>query len=241
MRESIVVFTIDDGYIQDYTTTYNEFRKRGLYATSYLNGGLMGAGRNDTVRMSWVHARGLKSKGWDLQCHNFNHTSFENLTDLEVEQSLINNANVMAEQGIGIPEHHALAYGSCTPNQLNLVLEHRKTARKIELREDNIVKYIDYTYEEIYHEKSWHANPMDVQSDTHYQKIIQAIDNVEGTGKVCIFYFHFVMPEGEIDPNRYWFINLNYLKSILDYVLTKKIRVMTISEMWNHVEQELTQ
>ena len=120
-----IILTFDDGYEEDFTTTYPFLKSKGIRATSYLI-------TNDIGKkgyLSWDQVRTMAEDGWDFQCHTFTHQNLKSLSDKEIERELKLSENEFIKHSLPVPEHMAHPYGKRSDRTRSAVSKRRKSAR----------------------------------------------------------------------------------------------------------------
>jgi inositol phosphorylceramide mannosyltransferase catalytic subunit len=119
------IITFDDGYIEDYTTTFPLFKKHNIKGTSFVS-------TNDIGKrgyISWDEMKEMKEYGWDFQCHTHNHADLSSLTPEEIEREFRIVNNEFMRHSMEIPEYHAFPFGRYNDDVLKIIAKYRKKGR----------------------------------------------------------------------------------------------------------------
>ena len=106
------VITLDDGYVDNYTTAFPIMKKYGFTATvfmitSYING---------EGFMSWSQLKDLVANGWEIEGHTANHPYLSKM-DPETALSELKSSKELLEKGLGQPvDFFAYPYGDLNAN-----------------------------------------------------------------------------------------------------------------------------
>ena len=224
-RKPIIVFTTDDFFTTDYTILYDQMRRRGWLWTAYVVGGRVGRGQLRGAYGDWGHLERLAQSGVDIQCHTLNHIDLSTLTRQEVADEISGNTDRLMRRGFAKPEHHALPFGGYNQMVLDEVLKQRKTVRHTGASSNDW-----NTYEEVQSGilKGLRA---DIKDDVYFETVKQGIDNAIANNGVLVLYHHEIM-KGMIPDYK---VMLGYLIKLHDYVESKGISVMTMSEAYDYV------
>lgn len=220
-KKPIVVFSMDDGLMTDYTKVYPIFNKRGIRGTSYVTTSLHENTTNGSF-MRKPYLKMLKENGWDIQCHFHEHVQLTTLTQQEIVDSLEKVNEELNSFGIGIPEHHAYPYGSYNAEVQNALKPYRKTGRLIGHTSTSYAQIQNNPYQIV-------ACNMDIQNETDFERIIGVIDNVINTDEIVVLFFH------NVQVNESTSVTEDYLTRIVDYVINTKTSIMTFKEMYDYV------
>jgi len=120
-----VILTFDDGYEEDYTTTYPILKERGIVATSYIV-------TNDIGKkgyLSWDQIKIMAKDGWDFQCHTHNHRDIRELKEKQIIEELKMVENEFLRHSMPIPKHTTYPYGKENNKARNAISQRRISAR----------------------------------------------------------------------------------------------------------------
>lgn len=228
----IICMTTDDGFISDYIYAYPRLRKKGYMLTSYIMANY--PDQHLPYYASWSHWKMLHERGWDIQCHSFNHERLSTLTDAELREDMEKQDQGFIDAGLPIPDHHAVPFGDIRDEQANIILEYRKTLRAGMYRTEHFDSNHDgayNTYEQVKSRK-FGVLGFDMQTESQFENFKTQVDKAIENNGIFVWYFHMVLPDG--DPQSMG-IYISYLEKALDYIEESGIRVMTITEMYDYV------
>lgn len=104
-----LVLTFDDGWDSVYSEAYAYMEPRGLVATAYINGVYI----DEANRMTLANLRTLRTNGWSLGNHTYNHTNLTTLaTQAEMEDEIQLGEDFLVSNGLtGAHKHFAYPNG----------------------------------------------------------------------------------------------------------------------------------
>lgn len=225
LRKPILAITFDDGFKTDLDVAYPILRARGVRGTSYIIGSRPGT---DPRYMTWEEIKQLKYDGWGIECHTYDHIRLADATDQEIHEQMQLNNQAFLANGLPTPRHHALPYGSGSLDSrvYNIIMQYRKTCRKIGSYSDPFNTYSGINFATL------NAQTSDIRDnnvsliETRKAQIDQLVED-RGIG----IWFSHEMVEGagdyESEPE-YW-------TEIIDYALEKDVQFVTIEELYRAV------
>jgi len=226
MRKDIgkLVISFDDGELTDYTIAHKELRRRGLAGCSYVFGGRIPG----TGKLLWSHARAMKAKGHEIECHGYLHRSRQNMTAQEIISDMLNNNDAFVSGNLSAPQHHALPFGWYNSEVLDATNPYRKTIRTTS---GSSASYPVNTKESFETDKVLHAKSFDCSTEDDFNEVKDYLDFVEANLVVGIIFGHTIVNE----PEPYKGLESYFVKT-LDYILEKKIEVISIERVIDALE-----
>lgn len=228
-NEPLLVWTMDDAFLSDYTTVYPLLSANGIKGTSFVATDWVGG----KGFCSWEQLKEMKASGmWDLQGHTHTHPMLGLKDEARIRQEMETvNAEFIA-QGLEPPEHHAYPFGSSSAISEPIVAEYRKTQRltgAYRKHTNNREDIISSPYGVL------KGVSIDTQDDDRLALVKDVITWGNNTGKVIILYHHRVVSE----PDGYAYqISEHYLNEIVEHVKATGIRSVTLPEMYNIVYEQ---
>ena len=209
--------TFDDGRATDHTIAYPEMRARGVRGTSYLIG--------SRVSYDWNVWRRMWLDGWDVQCHSYVHVNLTNLTEAELHADIQTQNTKFVAERLPVPEHHAYPFGAYNATVRSVISEYRKTQRHTGYDLGSVMSWDEVEYDAI---KSLHA---DITTEEKMTQIRDAIDLTKDETGILVTYTHSIVDE-VTDSSQCLRV---YFMEMLEYALSKGLRFVTISELYNLV------
>lgn len=231
----ILIFTFDDGMDTD-VLAYHLMAKRGLRGTAYINAGrkiTTGKYQNQIPQnyppLDWVKMRWLKSRGWDVQCHSYYH---DNMSTYSV-QDTINDMDLQnqafLEQELGEPKHIAYPYGQRNQDVLNVLSSYRLTGRRAGGIESDMASIDDFLNTPL----ELPSISGDVNNQTEADRIMERIDELESSNqKIMILMLHSIFQTENFSGVGLY---QNHFEQILDYAVSKKIDILTMSQAYENI------
>ena len=218
-QEAIIAITFDDGARSDYMIAYWEMEKRGMRGTSYVNTSSIGGG----AKLTWLMIKNMLRDGWAVECHTHTHARLTDLTEQQIRDELEAVDTEFAAQGLDVPEHHAYPYLSHDATVRSVVAEYRDTARRggAGLQGYNDIDYTQMTAKAAY---------LEVDADLDVIKGI--IDTAVAEDKILILYTHSI--HDSVFPSGGCLTHL--FVEMLEYIKNKRVRVVTIPQLYDYVE-----
>jgi len=216
---AICVFSFDDGRVTDYKM-FQEFRKRGIPGTSFINGS-----RNiGDAYMTWAQMRIMeRHELWNIECHSYEHVQLGNLTTAQVAEQMENNNQMFISRGLSIPTHHAYPFGNFNADTKSVVEQYRSTTRRTEGGRE----YPINSRAEIKDGISVWACGSDLKSQTSLSIAKSRIDYAIDNKAIIIFYGHGQAQDSDTPA----YGNMHLLLDLVDYALTKNIRIGTMDDV----------
>lgn len=122
-RSGLVTFMCDDGQVTDYTRFYEKvFKPTGTPCSICLVTSRIG---NDAKYLTWEQARELKEAGWTVCSHTHNHEYCNQLSNSDLEATLLNSKNLLKENKLDY-EYFVIPYGESNNNVINYARKHYK-------------------------------------------------------------------------------------------------------------------
>lgn len=118
----IICISFDDGYEGDYLHSYPILQSRGIRATYFVHGELLGQpGWNDNMRMNAEQVKEIADGGHEIGCHTLDHSNLTELTISEVIENLKQNKAIL--EGItGKPViSHAYPWGATNGEIISVI------------------------------------------------------------------------------------------------------------------------
>jgi peptidoglycan/xylan/chitin deacetylase (PgdA/CDA1 family) len=119
-----VVFSFDDGFLDNYTAGLPLFSSKGVGFTVYLPTNMI----NDINGLTPVQLQEMVANDIDVQCHG-DHSVLTTKTDGEIATIMTNTNAAFVAAGIPSPEHHCYSAGAFDDRCQNAILNYRKTGR----------------------------------------------------------------------------------------------------------------
>lgn len=211
MGEAMLALTFDDGFKTDLTIAMQEQLNRGWDAkgTSYIISSASSSGR-----LTPQEILQMIDQGWDIQCHTHTHPIDPSLPGHTSDQLHyeMQEVNKFFNQTLGIPspEHHAYPGGGNTKLVHNVLKRYRKTMRGTQ-------PFF------ITDKPDWHELPtFPLGTPDTLQGVKDAIDVCIKYGLSMTTYTHEI---NTVDREETY-------RAVLDYVAEKKIKLVTLSEMY---------
>ena len=224
----ILVLAFDDGFETDYSKVFQMFKEKGIRGTSFINGGHINGGEGRTRRLSVPQMKELLINGWDIQCHYFTHPRLSELNEQEIREQLEANNQFFIDNDLPLPEHSAYPYGDYSIEARDISKDYRKTLRRI-----NSATGLPYnTYEGIDF-YNLNARGTDIREDNieRLQERKEDIDSTVENNGILIFFSHeFSETAGDYETNP------DYYEELIDYAISKGMRIMTMKEMYNFLK-----
>lgn len=220
----IMVFTFDDGYIDNDIITKDIFISRGKTYTQYLQTGLSTYLTVDN-KLSDAQVNELIAAGIDIQCHTNSHPNLTTLTEAQIlaEYDAVNA--YFAARGWALPKHTAYPGYATDANVKAYTAAKRLSGRfRGNTRFDETV--------------DWFAIPSYsiniAKNDATALAAIKTAMDTLATTKLCITVNgHRVYNDADAEPLAGNSIQKSYLEDIVDYAETKGILVLTISQLYD--------
>lgn len=228
IKQPLLVLSFDDGFKTDLDIVYPMLKERGISGTSFINGGHVGNNGGIQRRMSWEDIKFLKQNNWDTQCHYLTHPHLNDLTDQEIIEELEDNTQAFLDNGLPAPEHTAYPYGEHSSRVRDVSKDFRKSLRRI-----NPSGGTPYnTWEDIdFYNLSARGTDIRDANIERLEERKQDIDlTVENNG-ILIFFSHEFVEDAEIYETE-----PAYYEELIDYAISKGIKFVTISEMYDLVQ-----
>jgi peptidoglycan/xylan/chitin deacetylase (PgdA/CDA1 family) len=233
MRKPIVVFTSDDGYLTDYTLMHKEFRRRGLSGTNFLVGANADTMKAD--RINWELVRTMVEKGWDYQCHSYNHVYFDTITPTVTQNEMTANNQAYTNKGLSAPKHTAYPGGRINDANRSVILQNRETSR---FARYELTPKAYNTYEEAAAGVDIVGIACDIQTENRFTEIKSAVNETIANNGILVLYWHGVTPTGRT-PATVYEITQEYMNELLDYIADTNAQVMNYSEMCDYAKNNV--
>lgn len=220
IKGGALAITFDDANSSDMTVGMQAMLDRGLPAkgTSYIIGSYIG----NPNRLTQTDLIDMIAQGWDIQCHSFYHTlggpnggmtgmtAQELIDDMKLQNDFFEN-----EIGIPAPQHHAYPGGASSQMMHNIMGRYRKSFRTTQAQ--FFSKGVDK-----YRIPAFSFEGVTVEKIEEYKTLIDY--SVENNLPLTVF-IHDLYTEDRISA----------YGQILDHIVESKIKLMTITEMYNSV------
>ncbi len=201
-----VVFTFDDGQIQDYTVMKPLFESYGYKATSFIVTGRIGLENY----MTTDQLKELHQAGFEIASHSISHPAMATMTEAQIENELVNSKLTLNK--LGFPANNfAFPNGSVSYLAKRLTRKYYKSAS---LYNGNVkINTIPISNTEVSRVAlgSWFDGP-DLNTCTGYYKL--KIDEAISKNGLCVFAIHPYAMRDDAAQMGYLVDTLNYCQSI---------------------------
>ena len=224
--EPLIVFTIDDAYLTDYTIAFPLFEQYGIKGTSFAVPSWVGTSRY----CDWSHLREMSSSDfWDVQCHTYTHRLMGELSEAELRLEFEDTTSAFEANGLPKPKHLAYPYGSHSQLSLDVAKEYRLTQRgtgrlKSGGNQRQQIKLNPYHF--------IRATSVDMETEEQFSEIKKAIQWGVDTGKVMVLYCHQV--KNVVNGYQYNILEY-YLIELVKFIASLGVRTLTISELYDEL------
>lgn len=228
LRKPMIAIEFDDGYKTDFDIAYPILRARGIKATSFIIGSK--PDNDDPRYMSWDEIKQLKYEGgWDIGCHTYDHLRLADQTDEEIHRQLQLNSEAFQAQGMMVPRHFALPFGSGSLDSrvIDIVMQYRKSCRKIGAFSDSFSAYADINFSAL------NAKGTDIYAgNTNLIAERKAeVDQIIANRGIGIWFSH----EMKYSDAQQYETLVEYWTEIIDYALEKDVQFVTMEELYRYV------
>lgn len=213
----LVVITLDDGRMTDYTNAFRIAQKYNIPLTHYIYIKALGC----PTYMTWDEVETLYRAGNDIECHSYNHHDLTTLPDdiIRAEYEAVNLAFV--SHGLPEPRHTAYPYEWHDTRVRSITSDFRDTGRSA-----------TYLGNEILTPNSCDTRWFELQAfglhNLSVANVKRLIDNAISEDKVVIFFSHIISdsptPEG---------LSCIDFEEICQYIESVNIEAVTISELYS--------
>jgi peptidoglycan/xylan/chitin deacetylase (PgdA/CDA1 family) len=212
-----VIFTFDDGGETLYDEAFSYMSGYNMKGVGYLCKDFIGG--VGIVTLSEMAE--MYSAGWDMANHSVSHTNFTTLTQAQIEAELLNNATYLENNGFPRAARHvAYPFGDYDADTLAAM-----SATDMLTGRNVLSGLLPFPLTDAYELTCFNCH----NTITLAQAITQ-IDNTISQNKVIIFLLHNITASPGADD---W--SISKFQSLIDYVSTADISVITMSEYYNGV------
>ena len=229
----IVVFTFDDGAIQDLTIMKPLFDEFGYKGVSYITTGFTGTTKNNVTYMNERQLLELYKAGWELGGHTENHVQLGQSNEKTIEYELMTCKHKLEKLGIKV-NNFAYPFGSNNNLSQRLALKYFKTATLFNANRNRINIPISKEALERKALGSYFDTPTEKFpiTDTFEGYYKPWIDDAINNNTMTIFCLHsWAMYENETQ--------MNYLRQTLQYCKDNNVSVMTLNEALEYYDNKL--
>lgn len=216
--QPLMVITIDDGFENDYTVLYPEFKKRNIGATSFIVPDWID-NRIGFLNLDQINE--MKDL-WDFQCHTLEHPRLAEQMNTEIHRQFQGVDDWFEQNGLEKPEHHAYPYGSHNNEVIEIGKNYRKSLRKIGQHSSlyNTPSNMDWY--------SVNAKSIDDLTDEQIEVRKEELKEVIRNGGLHVVVTHKIMEE----PNGTYQTKLSHLLDIVDTFTRWGGKVVTMSQAY---------
>ncbi len=210
-----VAITIDDGWDSDYYKAYREMSKRGMKGTSYIVTGDVGK----AGKLTWPQIKTMLNGGWAVECHTHNHPHLPRLSKAEIHAEMKNVNGAFTEQGLAVPRHHAYPFGARNTTADEVIRLYRDTVRGVS------GKHVK--------PNCWRlpGTVINLHTEKDLNAVKGYIDKTIANKASSVLLFHQIV---DTAPSKYASLASLFVR-MLDYIKTKRIRVVTIPQLYRRV------
>ena len=209
-----VTLSFDDGSEDQYYNGWMELKKRGMkgvfnIVTTWLD--------TNWYIKTWQLLE-MQSDGCEIASHSHTHRYFETLSEAEIRYECETSKNILESKGLVVTDF-VYPGGSGNESIDVIVAEYYRTGRY-----GWGYMTMPYTNFHIYGGTSYSST--DKEDVDNYKGVI---DLVASTGEWVLLYFHSI-PDIQTSDEE---ISVTAFAEVLDYIITKGVRVITMSEAQN--------
>ena len=214
----LCVITFDDGYSSQYGA-YTYMASKGIRGTIYVITDLIGH-RGSLTYLTLEQLHEIYNAGWDIGSHTDSHPDMTNLTEQQSEEHIEKAYDYLILYGFTRSAHHfAYPFGAYNDKAITaLQAQGVLTARTV-----------DGGYETL----PYNMFRLKAQGGNNVTLTRSYIDSAMASGKTVFLIFH-VLTEGTPQNNDEY--KLSDFHDIIDYIVKKKLKCMTISEWYNYAQ-----
>lgn len=212
IKQPLVAFVLDDGYVQDRTVLYPIFSSKGHVANSAIITSLIG----DTGKLSQSQILELQAAGWEIISHTVTHPDLRTLSAGDLHDELADSKSALEAFGCVV---NSLCYPQGYYN--DAVVAETLTQYRAGLRS---VSYFPTTKGFVLYPIDWGRLERYASADYSGSQWIEQIGLASDTWKnaALIFYSHgLYMDEA----------NQTALSNLLDYMNTVGLKMKTINQI----------
>lgn len=224
--EPLIVYTIDDAYLTDYTIAFPLAQQYGIKGTSFAVGNWTGGGRF----CDWSQLKEMQeSPNWDVQGHTTTHRNLATLSEQEIRAEFEGVNQIFQANGLEPPQHTAYPYGGNNTLVRQIGSEYRKFQR-LTGRYEGGLNTRDFILNSPY--GVINGMSVDMQDDDEFERIKSAIQWGINTGKIIVIYHH----EIKQAPDDYQYsINLYHLEKLYEFIAESGVRTLTMTELYDEL------
>jgi len=222
-----MVFTFDDGYDNNYTIGKGIFDASGKKFTTYINTG----GTYVTLpKMSDAQITEMINSGFDMQCHTNTHPHLPTLTEEQiiVEYDAVNT--YFSSRGWVKPKHTAYPFYNTDASVKLTTAQKRLSGRKdgnTTFNETNV---------------DWFELPslsinISKNDSVTLASVKTKMNNLSATLNCMTVNGHHFYEDSDNEPSIGNSIQRSYMEELLAYADTKKISVITMSQLYDRLIQ----
>lgn len=202
----LLVLNFDDGGSSQYVA-FEDLVAQGEKATFYLISNAIGTGSN----LTWAQVQTMLAAGMDIQCHTYDHTNLQTLTEAQVYAEYDDLDAQFVANGIPAAHHTSYPYGLCGGSVQAYTATRRLTARTV--NQGYVLPNTTKTYMPAY--------PMDAATD--YEALKAAMLVAQGQKWAILAYGHGI-GGSQIPRDKF--------NEIIDYAQSIGMTIATVSEMY---------
>lgn len=214
LTKGAVMFTFDDGHETVYTQAKPMMDEHGLSGTAFVITDTIG----NAGKMTLDNLKTLQALGWDISSHTVNHLYFNETPMDEIDYQLSQSKRWLIDNGFGSSAGHLATPGGQFDNEiLELIKKYYKTHRTV--MEKHEVYPTDDTYT---------LKIRNIVNTTTLATVQGWVDSAVANNSLLILCLHYIMDPADTSTK----ILPSTFQSIVDYVASSNINVVTMSEMF---------
>lgn len=225
VNNPILVFSFDDGYEDNYTILNDVMIAKNKKWTLYLATDYTSI----YTLLTPAQVTEMIADGVDVQCHTSTHPDLTTLTESQVLEQYDLVDAFFAEQGWAAPIHTAYPGGSESANVRSWTATKRTTGR--------LVNGLDFIETVSLMQISSLSINIDKDDSAALNSVKARMDTMAANKTFLTFFGHKVYQDADPDPFEGNSTQISYVEELLDYADTLEIRVLTMSELYDFMQQ----
>lgn len=229
----IVVFTFDDGAVEDINLMKPLFDEFGYKFTTYIVPNFVGTTQNGLDYMNKTQLKELYDDGHEIGSHTMNHLSMSSVSEEVVDYEMRESKKVLTEWGFEV-NNFSYPFGQRNNLSGKIALKYFRTAtlfnsaitpvtipiKKVELERKSLGSYPDYT-----------TSTFPV-TDTFQDYYKYWVDDAINNNRLTVFALHpWKMPNDTVQ--------MGYLRDVLQYCKDNNVSVMTLNKALDYFDNQL--
>lgn len=229
----IVVFTFDDGGLQDYTVMKPLFDEFGYKPTTYIVPNFVGKTIGTVEYMSKAQITELYNDGWEIASHTMNHLAMGSSSAEVIEYEMAESKRVLESWGFE-PNNFAYPYGSKSNLSGKIARKYYRTATLFmsEIKPNTVpIQKVDLERKAMgsYYDIPTTSYPItDTFSDYYKYWVDDALTN----NNLTIFALHPWKMYNDA-------AQMQYLRQTLQYCKDNNVNVMTLDNALEYFDNQL--